>query len=37
VGGASRLTDAYWERQKKLEEAVEAARKRLDEAQRAGR
>lgn len=37
AGGASRLTDAYWERQKKLEEAAEAARKRLDEAQRAGR
>lgn len=37
AGGGSRLTDAYWERQKKLEEAVEAVRKRLDEAQRGGR
>lgn len=32
VGGGSRLSDRYWERQKRLEEDVERARKRLDEA-----
>ena len=32
VGGHSRLTDEYWERQKRLEQDVERARKRLDEA-----
>lgn len=37
AGGGSRLSEAYWERQKKLEQAVEAARKRLEEAQRAPR
>jgi hypothetical protein len=31
AGGASRLTDEYWERQKALEAAVAQARKRLDE------
>ena len=30
AGGASRLTEAYHARQKKLEDAVDAARKRLD-------
>lgn len=30
VSGASRLNDAYFERQKKLEEAVEAARQNLE-------
>jgi hypothetical protein len=35
VGGKSRLTDEYWERQKKLEAAVEAARKRLETAEKA--
>ena len=32
VGGGSRLSDEYWERQKGLEADVERARKRLDEA-----
>lgn len=32
VSGRSRLTDEYWARQKQLEEDVERARKRLDEA-----
>jgi hypothetical protein len=32
VGGGSRLSDDYWERQKRLDEAVDLARKRLDEA-----
>ena len=32
VGGGSRLSDEYWERQKRLEEELERARKRLDEA-----
>jgi hypothetical protein len=32
VGGQSRLSDEYWERQKRLEEDVGLARKRLDEA-----
>src|SRR5690348_11212075 len=32
VGGDSRLTDAYWERQKKLEKAVETARAELQKA-----
>lgn len=36
VSGNQRLTDAYWERQKKLEEAVAAARRRLEEV-RSGR
>jgi len=35
-GGASRLTDSYFERQRGLEQAVEQARRRLDEA-RSGR
>jgi type IV secretory pathway VirB10-like protein len=35
VGGGTRLTDEYWARQKRLEQAVEAARKRLDQAQQA--
>ena len=37
AGGASRLTDAYWERQKKLEQAVDSARARLDKAEQAAR
>ena len=37
AGGASRLTDAYFERQKKLEQAVESARARLEKAQQAAR
>jgi len=37
AGGRARLTDGYWERQKKLEDAVEAARKRLVEAEGGGR
>ena len=37
AGGGSRLTDAYAERQKNLEEAVRVARKRLEEAQQAAR
>jgi hypothetical protein len=36
AGGASRITDAYYERQKKLDEAVEKARRELDAA-RSGR
>jgi hypothetical protein len=32
AGGASRLTDDYWKRQKKLEEAVEAARRNAEQA-----
>jgi hypothetical protein len=32
VGGGSRFTDEYWERQKRLEEDVGRARKRLDRA-----
>ena len=32
AGGASRLTDSYLERQRGLEEAVERARRKLDEA-----
>ena len=35
AGGGSRLTEAYFARQKSLEEAVNAARKRLAEAQQA--
>jgi hypothetical protein len=31
-GGGSRPSDEYWERQKQLEDDVERARKRLDEA-----
>ncbi len=37
AGGASRLTDEYWERQKALEAAVAEARKRLDEMRGAAR
>ena len=37
AGGASRLTDAYWDRQKKLEQAVDSARARLDKAEQAAR
>ena len=33
--GKSRLTEGYWERQRELRQAVEAARLRLDEAYRA--
>jgi len=32
AGGASRLNDAYFDRQKKLEEAVEMARRNLEQA-----
>jgi len=32
VSGASRLAPEYWERQKRLEEEVDLARRRLDEA-----
>jgi len=32
AGGASRLTDSYFGRQRTLEEAVERARRELDEA-----
>lgn len=32
VGGGSRLSDEYWQRQKRLEADVERARKRLDAA-----
>lgn len=32
AGGGSRLSDEYWERQKRLEDDVERARRRLDEA-----
>ena len=32
AGGYSRFTDAYWERQKELEQAVEEARRRLEQA-----
>ena len=32
AGGRSRLTDEYWQRQERLAQDVEAARKRLDEA-----
>ena len=34
AGGASRLTDAYFERQKNLEAAVEAARKKVQDLER---
>lgn len=34
AGGASRLTDAYFERQKSLELAVDSARKRVNELER---
>ena len=37
AGGASRLTDAYFERQKSLEQAVESARARVEKAQQAAR
>lgn len=33
AGGASRLTDAYWQRQKNLDAAVEKARRDLENAQ----
>jgi hypothetical protein len=36
AGGTSRLTDSYFERQRALQEAVEQARRKLDEA-RSGR
>jgi hypothetical protein len=32
ASGLSRLSDAYWERQKRLEEDVERARQRLEQA-----
>ena len=35
VGGGSRLTEAYHARQKALDDAVDAARKRVSDAQRA--
>jgi hypothetical protein len=35
--GASRLTDEYWQRQNGLEAAVDAARKRVEQAEQAGR
>jgi len=35
--GASRLTDEYWARQKTLEAAVEAARKRVEEIEKSRR
>jgi hypothetical protein len=37
AGGGSRLTEAYAERQKNLEDAVRAARKRFEDAQQAAR
>lgn len=37
AGGASRLSDEYWARQKGLEAAVAQARKRLDELRSTGR
>jgi hypothetical protein len=37
AGGASRLTDEYWERQRALADAVAEARKRLDEMRGAAR
>jgi hypothetical protein len=37
AGGASRLNEEYWERQKALEAAVAQARKRLDEVRSAAR
>lgn len=37
AGGASRLTDEYWERQQALAVAVAEARKRLDEVRGTGR
>ena len=37
AGGGSRLTDAYWARQKNLEQAVQSARARLDNAEQAAR
>jgi hypothetical protein len=36
VSGNQRFTEAYWERQKKLEDAVELARRNLEQA-RAGK
>ena len=33
VSGQSRLSEQYWERQKRLEEEVELAHKRLEQAQ----
>jgi hypothetical protein len=32
AGGASRLSETYFDRQRKLEEAVEKARRELDQA-----
>jgi len=37
AGGASRLTDQYWERQRTLEAAVAEARKQLDDLRGSGR
>lgn len=37
AGGFSRLTDEYWVRQKNLEAAVAAARKRVEQAEQAAR
>jgi len=37
AGGASRLTDEYWQRQKALEDAVADARKRLEAVRNASR
>jgi predicted nucleic acid-binding Zn-ribbon protein len=37
AGGFSRLTDEYWARQKNLEAAVAAARKRVEQAEQAAR
>jgi hypothetical protein len=36
AGGGSRLTDAYWERQRGLEEAVKGARENLERARAGG-
>jgi hypothetical protein len=37
ASGASRLTDDYWARQKRLDQAVESARQRVEQAQQAAR
>ena len=37
AGGSSRLTDDYFKRQKRLEQAVESARKSLEQAQQTAR
>jgi hypothetical protein len=36
AGGTSRITEAYWDRQRKLEEAVEQARRNVESARAAG-